>query len=321
MIDKQKIKAIIEEVKTKWDAPKVRIVDVLKNRFKGLPQGDYEHSEALELVVRYMNRWENQLLVNTDAATVPETSAIKDGDKKDFFGMEDVNAIKFGMVKQWAIKQYIKSKGNYIFNAILSVYTRGKWINTEYRMNYLKHQIHYSQKRLFEKGDANDHDLSEINGYYVRGEYPDVFKISPVMISYTEAVIRLKEEYERLLMELSSEGEKNSPLILQGEIKGEKDCMGNIVVTLPMGELEKAILKKLEKQHKVNTVKNDVGDLHFYTRKQATDILHISLDTLNEWSNKGLLPKYKLGGKQVRYKREDIEKLFKKVEVIAFNKN
>jgi excisionase family DNA binding protein len=43
------------------------------------------------------------------------------------------------------------------------------------------------------------------------------------------------------------------------------------------------------------------------TRKQAANLLGVSLPTLNEWSKKGLIIGYRIATR-VRYKRSDIEK-------------
>ena len=44
------------------------------------------------------------------------------------------------------------------------------------------------------------------------------------------------------------------------------------------------------------------------TRLEATKILGVTLATINNWSNKGILKRHKIGN-QVRFKREEIDKV------------
>lgn len=42
------------------------------------------------------------------------------------------------------------------------------------------------------------------------------------------------------------------------------------------------------------------------TRKQVSDLLKVSFVTLNNWKNSGKLKPYRVGGRRVLYKREDV---------------
>ena len=50
---------------------------------------------------------------------------------------------------------------------------------------------------------------------------------------------------------------------------------------------------------------NGKSDNDLLTRKETADILKISLPTLWAWTNKGIIPAYRIGNK-VRYKKADI---------------
>ena len=50
---------------------------------------------------------------------------------------------------------------------------------------------------------------------------------------------------------------------------------------------------------------NGKPDNDLLTRKETADILKISLPTLWAWTNKGIIPAYRIGNK-VRYKKADI---------------
>ena len=55
----------------------------------------------------------------------------------------------------------------------------------------------------------------------------------------------------------------------------------------------------------------------FISRKETSNILGISLPTLNVWTKNGIIDSYKAGS-SVRYKEGDVFSCFKKVDVIKY---
>lgn len=53
------------------------------------------------------------------------------------------------------------------------------------------------------------------------------------------------------------------------------------------------------------------------TRKEAADLLKISLVTLNDWSKRGLLKSYIIGGR-VLYKRKEVEASLGEVKTVKY---
>lgn len=53
------------------------------------------------------------------------------------------------------------------------------------------------------------------------------------------------------------------------------------------------------------------GPKTYLTRKEAAELLGVSLPTLNDWSKSGIVPSYKLGTR-VRYRLVDIQTALRK---------
>ena len=53
------------------------------------------------------------------------------------------------------------------------------------------------------------------------------------------------------------------------------------------------------------------------TRKEASELLKISLVTLNDWSKRGLLKSYIIGGR-VLYKRKEVESALGEVKTVRY---
>jgi len=103
------------------------------------------------------------------------------------------------------------------------------------------------------------------------------------------------------------------------------DTQNIISINLNVKELEaflefyidKAISKAitaLEKQHAAANQKEE-----WLTRKEVTEILGISLSTLNNWSKDGTIPGYRIGS-LVRYKRSEIDATLKQMRTSNFRK-
>lgn len=71
---------------------------------------------------------------------------------------------------------------------------------------------------------------------------------------------------------------------------------------------------KLKQTHKKETPKTS-----FLSRAQVSQLLKISLPTLNEWSKLGWLQSYKIGNR-VLYKQNEVEDALHKVSSFKFKK-
>lgn len=57
----------------------------------------------------------------------------------------------------------------------------------------------------------------------------------------------------------------------------------------------------------------------YLTRKETAKLLQISLVTLSEWSKRGILQSYRLGGR-IRYKLTEIDEALKEVKNLKFRR-
>ena len=55
----------------------------------------------------------------------------------------------------------------------------------------------------------------------------------------------------------------------------------------------------------------DVKEREYYTASEAAEVLEVSRTTIWRWIETGRLPAYKIGGKTIRIKREDMQTLLK----------
>lgn len=81
-----------------------------------------------------------------------------------------------------------------------------------------------------------------------------------------------------------------------------------------LDKLENAILALCENK-KSETDKNTS---ELITRNEVSEILRVSLVTLNDWTKKGLLPAYKCGNR-VYYKRSEVTEALKKKGAVYGN--
>ena len=56
------------------------------------------------------------------------------------------------------------------------------------------------------------------------------------------------------------------------------------------------------------------------TSKQVSEMLQVSLQTLIEWRNDGIIDVHRIGAKQIRYRLEDVNKAIKKINIQPFSK-
>jgi excisionase family DNA binding protein len=57
----------------------------------------------------------------------------------------------------------------------------------------------------------------------------------------------------------------------------------------------------------------------YLTRKETAKLLQISLVTLNEWSKKGIIQSYRIGGR-IRYKKTEIDEALKEVKNLKYRR-
>jgi hypothetical protein len=84
-----------------------------------------------------------------------------------------------------------------------------------------------------------------------------------------------------------------------------------ILITIPLEDY-KGIHRDLLKEILTETFLNQDKEEEYLTRQETIALLKISYPTLNEWSRKGLLKKYRINSR-IRYKKSEIEQALKGV--------
>lgn len=86
-----------------------------------------------------------------------------------------------------------------------------------------------------------------------------------------------------------------------------------ILSQIPVDELKSAISEVIRTEfQKFTSTEVPEVKTEYITRQETAKILGISLPTLHEWSNKGIIPRYKVATR-IRYKREDVINSLNKV--------
>lgn len=94
-------------------------------------------------------------------------------------------------------------------------------------------------------------------------------------------------------------------------------CMEKILYGITIEELKIVVSELLNKSidKLINKNSSPVAPV-FITRKEAANILKISLPTLDEWTKRGFIKAYRIGNGK-RYIMEEVYKSLKEVKVLA----
>ncbi len=316
MTQQKEINKFRDELLKHWDVSSDKLLAILEKKFKKLPGSHYEQAEILHLFLQYFESSE----FNVEQNDKPGTTS-KDVKMDSVNSTEDnLNAVKYQFVKEWLLKKYISAKGEFFLSLFIAKVKINNWIDLEYEIKYLQMQIEIIEDHLGKESATGNNTAFDINQKFIMGQYPDVFTTDPNSISFVEASIAFRKFLKAQLAEKQPSSSQEQ-LSIQGEIKGEKDSLGNLKVTIPLRQIEQSLKEALEKESKDTQKPHQKNEINLYTLKETAKMLGVSLQTLNDWTNKGIIKKYRIGNKQIRIKREDIEKAIKKVEVYSFNPN
>lgn len=95
--------------------------------------------------------------------------------------------------------------------------------------------------------------------------------------------------------------------------------------------MQKLILDQISVDDLVSRLAVKVGDIiqdslikpeppeKYLTRQETAKLLQISLVTLNEWSKKGIIQSYRIGGR-IRYKKSELEDSLREVKNLKYRR-
>ncbi len=86
---------------------------------------------------------------------------------------------------------------------------------------------------------------------------------------------------------------------------------------ISISEIENLIRTVVEevitKEQSISEQKKLPSESNYLSRKETSKLLKVSLVTLNNWANTGVLTPFRVGNKRILYKREDVEKALLKI--------
>jgi excisionase family DNA binding protein len=89
---------------------------------------------------------------------------------------------------------------------------------------------------------------------------------------------------------------------------------------IPLDELRNLISESVKVEvEKISSLYKPTNQTELITREETSQLLGISLPTLNSWTKLGVLPSYRIATR-VRYKREEVLNSVSKVESIKYGR-
>jgi len=298
------------KVQKNWSLPEDELISFLDKLFDEDKNALFEQSCIIDLFIQYMESIKPYFTEEVDIS-IPGLE-IQDDPKQ---GLSDYDS-KYVEVLTWLMKKKVFVLKEFYLNVSIAIFELKEWIDKEYRVSYIKHQIQEIESMLgnekSQEGSGNPY--YEINELFKQGQYPDVFSHDVDNISTVETMIAFKA-YLKGLLNSGQEPVNQDQITIQGEIKGEKDIEGNLVVTIPMEKIQDDIIHTVKEN--ISTEKPVPDDkLALFTVKETCKMLKITPQTLSSWTRQGRIQAYRLVDKPVRYKKRDIEKLLTRMNII-----
>jgi len=308
------LKKYRNKIQKNWKLGENELIDLLDEMFDKDKNPLYEQVSIIDFFIRYMEivkpQFRKEMSIDIPGLELQKNS------KQDLSDYDE----KFIEVLSWLLKKKVAVLKEFHLNISIVLYEIKEWVDKEYRISYIQHLIQEIEPILGnEKNqDGSDNPYYEINEQFRLGQYPEVFSTDANNLSIVEATIAFKAYLKGELNSIQ-EPVLQDQIVVQGEIKGEKDKEGSLVVTIPMEKIKDEIINRVNKAKISIKEPSPVGKLSLFTPNEVCKMLKITPQTLNNWVKQGRIQAYRLGEKPVRYKREDIEKLLVRMNIIPVN--
>ena len=222
-------------------------------------------------------------------------------------------------VLQWTIRQKIQ----YIVDVYswfrIQSYQDKYWASPELHLNYLEQRIAVIDRSLNMKIGKDDFqaDKVQIMKQLRKGNYPDSSKYDPFWIGKVLALIQyvefLKAE-KRKLLEVDGVKTVKVPVELKRDQKTHSELL---TVSIPSGFfkfIQQDLIKEELKSYKV-PLPDDHSMPKLYTRAETSDIMQISLPTLDDMTKQGKIKCHRIGDTNMkRYRWKDIQEALIEIE-------
>jgi len=305
-------KTIRNKVRKNWGLQDEALYVFLEKQVEGLPGDLFEKCEVLDFFIRYCNLIKREFTKGGGFVGKVDGRVVSANDQPAYDPY-------FMGVMTWLIKKKIALHTEMNVAVARAYYGFKHWISREYEISYLQGLIKDITAQLEDcrLPDGAENPLFRINQDFRAGEYPDVFTHDAGSIIAVESMSRYRDHLRQLVRE------KEAPvtteqITIKGSVKGESDLSGNLVLTLPMDSFIEKIQEKAVRATEPDREQQPETFPQLLTRKKVCELLHISPPTLHTWIRQGKITSYKLGKKQVRFKKDDVERLLRERVVYPF---
>jgi hypothetical protein len=284
--------SLLKEVRSAWK----KNPDVVKNMIQDMIEKKgmlLEHPFLMEFVERFLGIHKVQV--------------------------QKVNYDLWHDILQWAIRQKIQ----YIVDVSswfrIQFYQDKYWATPELHLNYLDQRIAVNERSLNMKIGNDDFQVFKVQmiKQLRKGVYPDTSKHDPFWIGRTLALIQhiefLKAE-KRKLLNVDSVTTVKVPVELKRDQQTHSELLN---VSIPSGFfkfIQQDLIKEELKSYKV-PLPDDHTTPKLYTRAETSEIMQISLPTLDDMTKQGKIKCHRIGDTNMkRYKWKDIQEALVEIE-------
>jgi len=229
---------------------------------------------------------------------------------------------RFQIYFEWVVRKKIVVDKELFLGISMAMIELKEWIDPEYELNYLRNQITQITDDLENEklADGPSNPLFEINNLFKKGEYPYLFESDINQVVNAEVWVAYRRFLKDRLRLLETQS-LNDEIAVHATIKADQDKLGNITLNFPLGVLKDIAWEMVQKE-------NDRPKIVTYdklpvllTRNETATLLRVSLQTLHIWTKEGRIQAERLGKKQIRYRKENVEKFIREIRTVKFHNN
>ncbi|MDB4303909.1 helix-turn-helix domain-containing protein [Desulfosarcina sp.] len=306
IVDIKQIKRVRNKIKKNWNLPDDKFENMLEDLYPQISKSLFDDLSILDFIIRYLEIYKSAF----------ESGGIKG----ENFEYESVFYDKtYEFLKKWLIETKIEVGAQFSFNLLKANYEIKNWILADYQIDFIKNHIIEIENSLNNENylGEDENPAYHINSIYKNGEKPDVNKYNPQDISITLSLLLYKQYLKEQLRELESINNPIKTFQVHGNLSLQENEDGNLSVAIPLQHIIDQVKKEI-KELNINLKPSKQKVDKLLTSKQVCEILQVSLQTLNNWRENGIIIACRIGDKPIRYKIEEVHKAIKELNIQPF---
>jgi len=294
--EKRRNQRYLKAIAKKWKGSAPKIIETINETVLSDENHVVEKMEMLILAERYLQFYSKQLWVT--------------------------NSDKYDILHDWFTRSKIQHMSQVYFWMEKRNIEKKYWLTEKLKLgffeNILAQRIHFLENGFPEATNAKAQ--IEIRGSLTNGQFPDYNKFNHQEIASILGEVLLVDYLEKEIEQIDASGTTNSSNLIIHSPIGKKDIdkpenftdEETISIKIPIEVikgLQKGFIKnELEKIRNIHP--RPIHELKAYTRTEASELLHVSLPKLDEYTNDGKLKVSRLDGNgEKRYRWEDIQEV------------